>query len=99
MKSVNEQPNVGKWMPMEHYVLLLIMQSYFGVKEFTLSSLLQESVSSISEVYNAVVQVAMHYGIPVSLAVKSDTQINAKIMQCVKEFELIQKCGFVNILP
>ena len=81
---------------MEHYVLLSIMQFYFGVKEFTLSSLLQEGVSSISEVYNAVVQVAVHYDIPIYLAVKSDTQINARITQCVKKFEKCEVCVTVN---
>ena len=78
------QRNAGKWMRMKHYILLSIMQFYFGVKEFTLSSLLQEGVSSISEMYNAMVQVAMHYDIPIYLAVKSETHINAKITQCAK---------------
>ena len=97
MKLSDEQPAAGKWTPMEYYVLLAILQSQSGGKEFT-SDLLNH-VSKTSAVYSDVVQVVLYYNISISLAAKSSAQINAKIAHCVKEFELLKDCGFVNILP
>ena len=82
---------------MEYYILIAILQSQSGGKEFT-SDLLNH-VSNILDVYNDVVQVVVHYNLNISLAAKSPTQVNAKLRQCLKEFETLKDCGFVNILP
>ena len=95
MKSSGELPLLGKWTRTEHYVLLVILHYLCGDK---ISSSMDQ-LDSIVDIYNTVVKVVVKNDILLSIAPKSQTQIKAKIQQCLKEQNLLKECGIVNILP